>query len=104
MCVSCCVQFAHAKSHVCDQYVFFQTHLSNVLSCVRFLSAILLHSLKILQLLAVRVPEIVVHRLEETFCIMEESMVSVLSVCVCVCVRSVCVCVFVCVCVYICSV
>ena len=53
-------------------------HLLEVLSCVRVLSAILLHLLKILRLLAVKSSRIVVQRLEEVFCDMEESMVSVL--------------------------
>ena len=45
-------------SHICDQYIFFQLHLSKVLNSVRFSSATLLHSLKILHLLTVRVPEL----------------------------------------------
>jgi len=47
------------------------------LSCVKFLSATLLHLLKILQLLAVS-SRTVVERLEEIFFVMEKSMVSVL--------------------------
>jgi len=51
-----CVMW-HVFSDVSD-HVFFQIILSKVLSCVRFLSAPLLHLLKILQLLVVRVSEL----------------------------------------------
>jgi hypothetical protein len=68
-------------SHVCNQDLFFQTHLPKVLSCVRFLSAMLLHLLNILQLQAVTVSELWYRDWKEYF-VMEESKVSVLCLCV----------------------
>jgi hypothetical protein len=66
--------FSFSNMDITHTYI----HLSKVLCFAKFIPAILLHLLKILQLLAVRVPEIVVQRLEEIVCIMEGSMVSVL--------------------------
>ena len=72
----------HVISHVYEQFVFFQIHLSKVLNCVRLLSlTYLLTCTEIRQLLAVS-SRILVQTLDEKFCIMEKSMVSVLCLCV----------------------